>query len=61
MSDVSLSYEVIRSEARSAELFVAVQNAFDTAPPATGDDRGTSPTVYDIIGRVYTAGVRVKF
>ncbi|RYE04024.1 MAG: hypothetical protein EOP61_02270 [Sphingomonadales bacterium] len=59
--DASFSYEVVRSETRSAELFVAVQNALDTAPPATGDDRGTSPTVYDVIGRVYTAGVRLKF
>jgi len=59
--DLSASYEIVRRESRSAELFVAVQNALNTAPPATGDDRGTSPTIYDIIGRTYTAGVRLKF
>ncbi|MDA5194998.1 TonB-dependent receptor [Govanella unica] len=59
--DLSASYALIDGDKTTAELFVAVQNAFDTAPPATDGARGTEPAVYDLIGRTYTAGLRLKF
>jgi iron complex outermembrane receptor protein len=59
--DLSASYALLRGDRRNAELFLAVQNAFDTDPPATDGARGTEPGIYDLIGRTYTAGVRLRF
>ena len=51
------------------DLTLTVDNLFDRKPPLVGSGVGgtafnsgnTFPTVYDVIGRAYTMGVRLKF
>lgn len=51
-----------------ADLFLSITNAFDKRPPTIGPENynpgvlyPTARAVYDIVGRYYTAGLRVKF
>lgn len=62
--DLNLSHDIL---ADKGELFLNVQNLFDVKPPifqtgaATDLHAPTDKTIYDVIGRYFTAGVRVKF
>jgi len=54
--------------AADAEFFMNVTNLFDTDPPITpsysafaGYATQYNPSVYDVLGRRYTAGVKLKF
>jgi len=64
--NIRLSYEQAVFGAEQAELYVGINNAFDKDPPffATGSagtqGLDTIPGYYDIFGRQYFAGVRVK-
>jgi outer membrane receptor protein involved in Fe transport len=51
-----------------AEVFVNATNLFDTDPPLTpafvnltGSALQFNPSVYDVMGRRYTAGLKLKF
>jgi outer membrane receptor protein involved in Fe transport len=63
--DLSLAYELTDG----AEVTFLVENLFDQAPPLVGNnvsgfeynDGNTFPNVYDMIGRSYSVGVRMKF
>ena len=51
-----------------SEAFFTVNNMFDRDPPSSPSRVGatvsiinTNPTLYDIVGRYYTAGLRFKF
>ncbi|HRO02607.1 MAG TPA: TonB-dependent receptor, partial [Terricaulis sp.] len=62
--DLSVQYELLADDERSAQLFFAVENLLDRDPPIVGGGFNTSATVrslYDQIGRVFTAGVRLKY
>lgn len=63
--DVSGSYDLTAGDdGRTLALFVAVTNLANQDPPITGAAGGafaTSRALYDMIGRVYTAGVRFKY
>ncbi|WP_066531988.1 TonB-dependent receptor plug domain-containing protein [Sphingobium sp. EP60837] len=61
--DMNVQYEV----RTGIQAFVNVQNLFDVNPPvfqpafATNIETPTDKQLYDVIGRYFTAGVRVKF
>lgn len=63
--DLSLKYSLTED----AEVSFLVENLFDKAPPLVGNgvsgfafnDGNTFPNVYDMVGRIYTVGVRLKF
>lgn len=57
--DLSASYALGAN--KRTTVFVAAQNIFDKDPPATGGARGTEPGIYDLVGRTYTAGARLRF
>ena len=64
-TDVSVRY-TIPAAGGNFELFGTVNNAFNKQPPLIpgtlpGVNPPTNISVYDIVGRAYTAGVRVKF
>ncbi len=58
--DASLTYRIIDAPQRKVSAFFRVGNLFDKDPPLTNDLVGTSPGLYDVIGRTYTAGIRVE-
>lgn len=59
----------LRKSFKNLELTLTVDNLFNKQPPLVGSGVGgtsfnsgnTFPTVYDVIGRYYTAGVTLKF
>lgn len=63
--DLSLSYALTDD----AEVNFLVENLFDKDPPLVGNgvsgfafnDGNTFPNVYDMIGRIYSVGVRLRF
>ncbi|MFT3978386.1 MAG: TonB-dependent receptor [Sphingomonas bacterium] len=64
-TDLTLRLRVPRVS-RSAEFFLTVNNLFDRDPPI--DPRfanfGTVPTnrsLYDVVGRQFTSGIRFRF
>lgn len=64
-TDLTLRY---RLREGSIEPFVTVNNLFNTQPPLVPINRNvpgafypTNTTLYDVIGRYYTAGLRFKF
>ncbi|MBY8824266.1 TonB-dependent receptor domain-containing protein [Sphingomonas colocasiae] len=62
--DLSMQYEVIRQDKRAIELFAAIDNVMDRDPPIAGGGFNTAATVrslYDQIGRTYTAGLRFRY
>jgi len=64
-TDVSLRQR-IRGYRCNAEMFLTINNLFDRAPPLVpgtipGLNFPTIISVYDIVGRAFTAGVRVRF
>jgi iron complex outermembrane receptor protein len=59
--NTSFTYRLRDEPGDRLEAFVRVGNLFDKDPPLTNDLFGTSPTLYDVIGRTYTAGIRLGF
>jgi outer membrane receptor protein involved in Fe transport len=65
-TDLTLRAKVNIGEGRKFEPFLTVNNLFDKDAPlipgtVPGVNMPTNIAVYDIIGRAFTAGVRVKF
>lgn len=66
-TDLTTKYR-IKASAGEYEAYLTVNNLFDRDPPASPTRVGTpvsilntNPTLYDIVGRFYTAGVRFTF
>jgi iron complex outermembrane receptor protein len=63
--DLSVNYSLTED----AELSFLIENLLDEAPPLVGNgvsgfafnDGNTFPNVYDMVGRIYTVGLRMKF
>jgi iron complex outermembrane recepter protein len=63
--DLYASYRMFEN----TRLSVGVTNVFDKDPPVVGNEAGTTdansgntfPSVYEVLGRVFTVGVNVKF
>lgn len=65
--DLSAAYKVMRSEAAEVEVFMTIDNILDTDPPqfsSTLSQYGWTPNtntaLFDVLGRVFRAGVRFK-
>lgn len=66
-TDVTLRYK-IPTERGDWEIYGTINNLFDRDPPASptrigapASILGTNPTLYDVIGRQFNVGVRLKF
>jgi outer membrane receptor protein involved in Fe transport len=66
-TDLSTKYK-FKANVGNFEAFLTVNNLFDRDPPASPTRVGTpvsilntNPTLYDIVGRFYTAGLRFTF
>lgn len=60
--DLGGSYDLRSSDDSKITLFLSVHNLFDKNPPITGaGGYVTTRSLYDYIGRAYSAGVRFKF
>ena len=67
--DLSLAYKFTLPQAAQAEAYFVVQNAFDkdppVAPPSTASlnliSTGTNGYIYDILGRQFRGGIRLRF
>ncbi|MEO7787533.1 MAG: TonB-dependent receptor [Sphingomicrobium sp.] len=64
-TDLTLRFDVPRPGGRNFELFGTVNNLFDKQPPMipgtiVGNNLPTNLSLYDTIGRSFTAGVRFK-
>lgn len=66
-SDLTIQYEFARNE-DPIQLFFTVNNLFDADPPVAPSRVGApttimqaNPTLYDIMGRYYSAGIRFRF
>ncbi|AEG48674.1 TonB-dependent receptor [Sphingobium chlorophenolicum L-1] len=65
-TDLTLRYTIPHGDGGNFEFFTTVNNLFDKDPPlipgtVPGVNPPTNIAVYDIVGRAFTAGVRVKF
>jgi len=70
-TDMTLTQKVSMGfgEGSEAELFLTVNNLFDQDPPLGPQNffvfgvahGGTNPALFDLVGRQYTAGIRMKF
>jgi len=64
--NLSSSYEFTQPDAKSVEIFGVIRNLFDRHPayappiPPGGGFTPTNPVYYDLIGRAFQVGVRVK-
>ncbi len=66
-TDLTLKYK-FSLQSNDFETFLTVNNAFDRDPPPSPTRvgtpvsiLGTNPTLYDMVGRYYTVGVRFRF
>lgn len=60
--DLSGEFDVVKTGSRTVSLFASIRNALDQDPPITGaGGYGTTRSLYDTIGRIYTAGARFEF
>ncbi|MEQ8312149.1 MAG: TonB-dependent receptor [Sphingopyxis sp.] len=60
--DLSAAYDLIDNGDRKVSLFATVNNLLDKDPPITGTGGfATVRSLYDVVGRTYTAGVRFRF
>ncbi|WP_198147737.1 TonB-dependent receptor [Erythrobacter sp. AP23] len=60
--DLSTAYDIIENGDRNVTLFAAVRNLLDQDPPITGTGGfATVRSLYDVVGRTYTAGIRFRF
>ena len=65
-TDLTLRGKVDVGTGKSFEPFLTINNLFDKNPPlipgtTPGVNLPTNIAVYDIVGRMFTAGVRFKF
>lgn len=65
--DVAAAYKVMRSEVADVEVFATIDNVLDTDPPQEpaslsqyGWTPNANPVIFDVMGRVFRAGVRFK-
>ena len=60
--DISGEVNLFKTASGKVSLFGVILNAFDKDPPITGiSGYGTTRSLYDMIGRQYTAGLRFSF
>ncbi len=66
-SDLTLKYR-LPTKAGDYQLFATINNLFDRDPPVAPNRQGnpisiiaTNATLYDIVGRYYTVGIRANF
>ena len=64
-TDMTLRYTIPRGDGK-IEIFGTVNNLFNKQPPiipgiTAGVNLPTNISVYDVVGRAFTAGVRFKF
>jgi len=60
--DVSGEITLLQHRRNRIALFGTIQNLMDTDPPITAvNGYGTTRSLYDMMGRVYTAGARFRF
>jgi outer membrane receptor protein involved in Fe transport len=57
-ADVSARYEIFKSDRNSVQIYGAIDNMFDRAPPFLPSFHNA--ILFDNIGRYFTVGVRVK-
>jgi hypothetical protein len=58
--DANVNYELdFGGGARTASLFFSVRNALDNDPPGLTAG-GNMAIAYDVLGRVYRAGIRIN-
>ena len=60
--DLSAQYAIIDDGDRKVSLFAGISNLLDNDPPITGTGGfATVRSLYDVVGRTYTAGVRFRY
>jgi outer membrane receptor protein involved in Fe transport len=60
--NINAQYDIIKSGNHTVQLFGAINNLFDKAPPIAPSSFGpTNNVLYDVIGRTYRAGVRFTY
>jgi iron complex outermembrane receptor protein len=62
--DLAARWDILSRGEQRLQFFAGVENLFDQDPPIAGGGFNTSATVrslYDQIGRVFTAGIRVRY
>jgi hypothetical protein len=59
--DLSGQFRVLDVGSGGLDVFATIENLFDVDPPFTGYEFQTARQLYDVIGRQYTAGVRLRF
>lgn len=65
-TDLTVRYRVDAPQVQNLEVFATVNNLFDKEAPIVpfspfGVFRSTNPTLYDVVGRYFTAGIRLTF
>ena len=64
-TNLALQYTASTSRLRSLQYFIKVNNLFNKAPPIDPAEFfaniQTNPVLYDVVGRMFYAGVRFKF
>lgn len=58
-TDLNAEVALFQRAGHKVALFGGIRNAFDQDPPLS--DGGTAAALYDVVGRLYTAGVRFAF
>jgi len=63
--DLAGSYRVMGDKAKYVELYFKVDNLFDKDPPVAAQNVSSAlqanPVLYDVLGRSYRAGIRVRY
>lgn len=65
-TDASLAWTFANSDGRNVQIYGVVKNLFDKDPPVDPSSfflspLATNPTLYDVIGRTFTVGLRFKY
>ncbi len=64
ITNFSFTYDVPDTAFRQMQLFTVIRNVFNTDPPVTpntGALNAITNSIFDVRGRTFTAGVRMKF
>lgn len=63
--DASIAYNVVENGRERIQFFLNVNNLFDRDPPADPNNffvpQATNTVLYDVVGRMISAGIRFKF
>ena len=63
--DVSAQYNLYEEGGRQVQVYGAINNLFDKAPPLVGATFQapffTNNALYDVVGRYFTLGVRARY